>query len=55
MKSLNDYFLTEVKIPRYRMGKRQELETLINEEAMLFVKYLRNEREAWNPRIVNLS
>jgi len=36
MKSLNDYFLTEVKIPRYRVGKRQELETLINEEAMFF-------------------
>jgi len=55
MKSLNEYFLAEVKVPRYRMGKKQELETLINEEAMLFAKYLRNEREAWNPRIVNLS
>jgi IS4 transposase len=36
MKSLDRYFLTEVKIPRYRMGKKQELETLISEEAMLF-------------------
>jgi hypothetical protein len=25
-------FLTEVKIPRYRMGKKQEIETLIREE-----------------------
>jgi len=55
MRSLNDYFLTEVKIPRYRMDKRQELETLINEEAMLFAKYLRNERSEWVPRIVNLT
>ncbi len=54
MKGLDEYFLTEVKIPRYRMGKKQELETLINEEAMLFAKYLRDERKEWNPRIVNL-
>lgn len=54
MKSLNKYFLSEVKIPRYRMGKKQELETLINEEAMLFAKYLRDERKEWNLRIVNL-
>lgn len=54
MKSLDEYFLKEVKIPRYRMGERQELETLINEEAMLFAKYLRNERQTWIPRIVSL-
>jgi CRISPR-associated protein Cas1 len=42
MKSLNEYFLTEVRIPRYRMGNGQEPETLIQEEAMLFAKYLRN-------------
>jgi CRISPR/Cas system-associated endonuclease Cas1 len=55
MNSLNKYFLIEVKIPRYRMGKKQELETLINEEAMLFAKYLRDEKPAWVPRIVALS
>jgi CRISPR-associated protein Cas1 len=55
MKSLDRYFLTEVKIPRYRMGKKQELETLIGEEAMLFAKYLRGEKPTWNPRIVALS
>jgi CRISPR/Cas system-associated endonuclease Cas1 len=54
MKGLSEYFLTEVKIPRYRIGRKQELETLINEEAMLFAKYLRDERRDWNPRIVNL-
>jgi CRISPR-associated protein Cas1 len=51
-KSLDAYFLTQVNLPRYRMGNRQELETLINEEACLFAKYLRNERKSWTPRIV---
>jgi CRISPR-associated protein Cas1 len=55
MRSLDKYFLTEVKIPRYRMGKKQELETLISEEAMLFAKYLRDERETWVPRIPSLA
>jgi hypothetical protein len=39
MKGLNEYFLTEAKIPRYRMGKKQELEALISEEAMLFASF----------------
>lgn len=51
MKSLYKYFQTQVEIPRIRRGKRQELETLINEEALLFAKYLRNERNTWIPRI----
>jgi len=34
------------------MGKEQEIETLINEEALLFAQYLRNERQEWMPRIV---
>jgi len=33
-------------------GEKQEIETLINEEALLFAKYLRNERKIWTPRIV---
>jgi hypothetical protein len=33
---------------RERMG-----ETLINEEALLFAKYLRDERKAWTPRIAS--
>jgi hypothetical protein len=32
-------------------GEKQELETLINEEAMLLAKYLRNERDTWSPRV----
>ena len=53
-KRLNEYFLTEVKIPRYRTGKKQELETLISEEACLFAKYLRGEKPTWHPRTVKL-
>ncbi|HML03805.1 MAG TPA: hypothetical protein VK487_10620 [Candidatus Bathyarchaeia archaeon] len=51
IKSLNEYFNTKVEIPRIRVGKRQEIETLINEEAMLLGMYLRNERKDWIPRI----
>jgi len=50
-KALNNLFQHEVEIPRIMRGKRQELETLINEEALLFAKYLRNERQGWTPRI----
>ena len=42
---LNTYFETKVEIPRMKVGKRQEIETLINEEALLLAKYLRNEKE----------
>jgi CRISPR/Cas system-associated endonuclease Cas1 len=54
LKDLNQYFQSKVKIPRIRMGDRQEIETLINEEALLFAMYLRRERETWVPRIVAL-
>lgn len=37
------------------MGQKQEIETLISEEALLFAKYLRDEKPTWNPRIVDLS
>ena len=35
----------KVEIPRIMRGERQEIETLINEEAMLFAKFLRGEKE----------
>jgi len=54
MKSLNEYFQTKVEVPRIRMGRTQEIETLINEEALLFAMYLRNEKPNWNPRILSL-
>lgn len=42
-------------VPRTRRKQRQEIETLINEEAFLFAQYLRNKRQTWNPRIVGLT
>jgi hypothetical protein len=48
---LNDYFETYVEIPRMKVGKNQTIATLINEEALLLAKFLRNERKEWNPRI----
>jgi hypothetical protein len=44
-----------VKIPRIRIDQKQEIETLISEEALLFARYLRDEKPTWNPRIVDLS
>ena len=45
------YFESMVEIPLIRFGKKQRIETLINEEALLLAKYLRNENEKWIPRI----
>jgi CRISPR/Cas system-associated endonuclease Cas1 len=55
IKKLNSYFESNVEIPRIKVGKRQKLETLIDEEALLLAKYLRDERKDWKPRIANLS
>jgi len=48
---LTAYFETMVEIPRIKVGERQTIETLINEEVLLFAKYLRNEKKDWIPRI----
>ena len=48
---LNGLFNRTVEIPRIRNGKRQTLDTLINEEALLLAKYLRNERKEWKTRL----
>jgi hypothetical protein len=40
-----------VEVKRLRNGEHQTLETLINEEALLFAKYLRGEAKSWVPRI----
>jgi hypothetical protein len=37
-----------------KVGDRQKIETLINEEAFLFAKYLRGEKENWEPRVAEL-
>ena len=55
IRELNRFFESNIEIPRMRVGKRQTLETLISEEALLLAKYLRNERKDWAPRIVNLK
>jgi CRISPR-associated protein Cas1 len=54
IKKLNAYFERKVEIPRIKVGKRQKLETLIDEEALLLAKYLREERKTWIPRIAEL-
>lgn len=55
VKALNHYFQSKVEIPRIRMGGQQEVETLINEEALLMAMFLRNEGQSWKPRIAHLT
>jgi len=50
-KGLNELFGVWVEVPRIRHGSRQTLETLINEEAQLLAKYLRDEIITWVPRL----
>jgi hypothetical protein len=52
---LNGYFEATVKIPRVRVGIRQTIETLVNEEALLLAKYIRKEKVNWKPRITTLD
>ena len=49
-RKLNGFFESKVDVPRIMYGKRQTIETLINEEALLLAKYLRGETESWIPR-----
>jgi len=51
---LNNLFKCYVEIPRIKHGKKQTLDTLISEEALLLAKFLRNERKEWKPRISSL-
>jgi hypothetical protein len=55
MVSLDKLFYSYVDVPRIRQGKRQTIDTLISEEALLLAKYLRNERREWIIRIVKLT
>jgi CRISPR-associated protein Cas1 len=54
LKKLNLYFKSKTEIPRIKVGKKQEIETLIAEEALLFAKHLRGEKTHWEPRIAEL-
>jgi hypothetical protein len=51
LKELNRFFETKKEVKRIRNGEHQTIETLINEEILLFAKYLRQEIHNWNPRI----
>jgi len=51
MKQLHKFFECMVDVPRVRIGNRQTIETLISEEALIFAKFLRDERKTWMPRI----
>jgi hypothetical protein len=44
-----------VEVPGTRVGKKQTIETLINEEAFLLAKFLRDEKNIWKPRIAFLK
>ena len=48
---LNAFFNRMVNVERIKVGDWQTIDTLISEEALLFAKYLRNERKDWTPRI----
>lgn len=48
---LSSFFARVVDIPRIKVGKRQTVETLIGEEALLLARFLRHERKEWIPRV----
>ena len=54
MKELKGFFESRIEIPLIRHGKKQRIETLINEEALLLAKYLRSESYNWIPRIASV-
>jgi hypothetical protein len=55
MRQLDKFFESHVEVPRIRVGKKQTIETLINEETLLFAKFLRDERKQWTPRVKRIS
>jgi CRISP-associated protein Cas1 len=48
---LKAFFDRMVDVDRIKIGKRQTIDTLMSEEALLFAKYLRQEKENWIPRL----
>ena len=51
MKDLEKYLDQKIEVPLIRHGNKQRIETLINEEALLLAKYLRDEKSSWTPRL----
>jgi len=52
---LNILFDRTVDVARIKHINSLMIAMLISEEALLFAKYLRNERKEWNPRVPSLS
>lgn len=50
-----ELFQCQVVIPRRNVGRKQKLETLLNEEAQIFAKFIRCESKKWTPRLVRLD
>ncbi len=50
MSKLDLFFASKVDIAWTKFGKRQMIETLTNEEALLLDRYLRDEQNMWIPR-----
>ena len=50
IRKLQDYFEKKIEVPLIRHSKRQRIETLINEETLILAKYIRDEKDSWNPR-----
>ena len=42
---MNAFFDRMVGVERIKVGKRQTIDTLISEEALLFAKYIRKEKK----------
>ena len=55
LKRLNLYFKCKVEISRIKVGKKQEIESLINEEALQLARFVRTEIPHWEPRIAELQ
>jgi hypothetical protein len=55
MERLYGLFESWVDVGRVKHGNRQTVESLINEEALLLAKYLRNERKEWHPRLADIN
>jgi hypothetical protein len=51
MREFDEFFFSRVEILPMRRGKSQTFKTMISEEALLLAEYLRDERNAWDPRI----
>ena len=51
---LNAFFDRMINVERIKVGNWQTIDTLISGEALLFAKYLRDERRDWSPRIPSL-